>query len=249
MKKCLLFLLAFCVLAAPGLAKRKKASAEKGGTAVEAIGSPDGPAAPAVKPDELDLVLKDGQALKGAVQGYDSYFLDVKIQKGATFHVPWPEIKSVSREGRPEDWAQAFLTAEQNVVVTTTVTPLNPGQAFLASLFPGFFIHGWGHYQARDTDRFYALLGAEVFGVMVGGFGVTEASGVWGLKSSPGVAGENDNTARALAYAGAAIFAGSWLWDVCFASSAADRFNREHGLVLNVAPVKDGMLLGMNCRF
>jgi hypothetical protein len=250
MKKYLVLMMVLCVLASLGIAKSKKIKAAPNsgeGLEVEAIGSPNAPSAPAVS--ESEVTLKDGQKASGLIQGYDSYFLDLKTAKGAVFHIPWPEVEGVRRGGQAEEWSQAYLVSEKNVVVGTLMTPLSRDKAFYAAIFPGFLIHGLGHFQARDSDRFYALAGAEVFGLMVGAFGMTEMNAPVLSHSTAGVPGDNDNMARALAWGGVSVFALSWLYDVGFAASAADRFNRERGLVLNVEPVNNGVMLGMSRKF
>lgn len=252
MKKILvLFILCFAV-ASWGFAKKgaHKAVKEGGeGLKAEAIGASGEANAPAVAVEPSEVTLKDGQSVKGQIQGYDSYFLDIKSYKGATFHIPWPEVQAMSRQGTPEEWAQAYMTPEKNVAVSTIVTPISGAKAFKASLFPGILVHGWGHMQARDSDRFYALLGAEVFGLMVGTFGVTEMRGPIFFKPNNDNPGENDDTARALAWGGITVFTLSWLYDVAFASSAADRFNREHGLAMEMTPALNGVQLGMAYKF
>mgnify|MGYP002144108464 CR=1 FL=1 len=39
---------------------------------------------------------------------------------GASLHLPWPEVESVCRQGKPEEWSKACLTPAKNVAVVCT---------------------------------------------------------------------------------------------------------------------------------
>ncbi len=115
-----------------------------------------------------------------------------------------------------------------------------PKDAFVASLWPGVFVHGWGHHVAGDQESFLNLAGGELFGCIMLGFGLSEALG-------PDIKDESKSTSQSIAVAGGAIFAVTWLWDVADAGSAATRFNKEHNLTLS--PLPGGAQLALNARF
>jgi hypothetical protein len=191
------------------------------------------------------VTLKDGQASDGEVQGFDQYFLDFKAPHGKTFHIPWGEVRSLSHTTTTRSWLEDNYITGYTLPEggsATVISPLDPSKALKAALFPGFFIHGWGHREARDTDTFYSLLGAEAFGLLVGGFGVSELSG-------REVAGESNAVAQYLTYGGAGVFLLSWLWDVAFAYHSATEYNQVNGLVLQLQPLPQGYALGLGTRF
>jgi hypothetical protein len=192
------------------------------------------------------VTLKDGQAVSGQIQGYDQYFLDVKSSNGHLFHLPWAEVGAVSRtagaDGEWDNWLQATFISDTPAEVGTIVTPKDPSAAFKASLWPGVLIHGMGHREAGDTDRFYALLGAESFGLLVGAFGAAELF----ADAKPG---ETKSTAQILTWSGVGMFTLSWAWDMAFSYSAAERFNKDRGLSLAPGQALDGAVFSFYQRF
>ncbi len=123
---------------------------------------------------------------------------------------------------------------------TIRVYARDPKAAFAAALWPGFFLHGWGHHVAGDQETFLNLAGGELFGVIMLTFGLSEALG-------PDIKGESKATSQSIAIAGGAIFATTWLWDLTRAGAAATRFNRENHLSL--APREGGAQVALNTRF
>ncbi len=197
------------------------------------------------------VVLKDGQVLKGDVKGFDAYFLDVKNGLGTPFHIPWGEVRSVSHTTTANSWLEDTYITQQPAEVTVVVQPVSPGACLKAALFPGVLLHGWGLRQAHDENGFYSLAGAEVFGVIVGGFGLTELTG-------PSIQGENKDTSLGLTIGGGSIFALSWLWDLAFAAHTAEKFNHDHGLAWvppapslawRAAPSGRGGMLAFNWKY
>lgn len=177
--------------------------------------------APALHADVLTL--KDGQSATGEVASMDQYFLDFKNAQGTLFHLPWAEVRGVSHTATTRSWLEDNLITPYPAEVASRIEAASPVEAQKASLWPGLALHGWGHRAAGDTDRFYALAGAEAFGLLMGGFGIGELAG----DDKPG---ETKITAQTLAVAGVGMFVGSFLYDVVFAPRAAEQLNAAAGL-------------------
>lgn len=128
----------------------------------------------------------------------------------------------------------------ESKAATIKVYTRDPGAAFKAALWPGVLLHGWGHHVAGDQETFLNLAGGELFGVIMLGFGLSEALG-------PDIKGESKATSQSIAIGGGVIFGVTWLWDVAGASSAAKRFNKEHNLSL--LPLDGGAQLALRTRF
>jgi hypothetical protein len=84
------------------------------------------------------------------------------------------------------------------------------------------------------------MAGGELFGVIMLGFGLSEALG-------PDIKGESKATSQSIAIGGGVIFGVTWLWDVVGAGAAATRFNKEHNLSL--LPLDGGAQLALSTRF
>ncbi len=119
----------------------------------------------------------------------------------------------------------ASAALAEGEAATVTLRAMDPARARQIALWPGFLLHGAGHRYAGDNEAFYSMVGGELFGVLIGGFGVGELFG-------PEVKGEHKGTALALAVTGGSMFLGTWLWDIAFAPRAAKKFNDERGLGL-----------------
>jgi hypothetical protein len=171
----------------------------------------------------------------------DAYFLSISNRAGTRFDLPWKEVAELDSPDMGLELvglrSRLDSTPER---VTQRVEPVSGGRALRRALWPGFLVHGWGHREAGANDVFLSLVGAEVFGVVVGAFGLGELLG-------PEKAGETKDTALALSVAGASIFALTWFWDLAFAPGAAERYNKARGLVL--APRPEGPGLGLAYRF
>lgn len=178
----------------------------------------------------LSITLKDGQQLQGNLLKYDDYFLSVKNRRGTSFDLPWVEVQSVDSSALSADLPlmRGRLTSASSPV-NSLVQARDPSTALSRALWPGILLHGAGHRYAGDYDRFVSLAGAELFGVVVGGFGANEYFG-------PGKDGEHKDTALALTVGGGVIFGVTWLWDLAFSPGAARKFNEAHGLALLPAP-------------
>jgi|GEM_PF-4366163 hypothetical protein len=100
---------------------------------------------------------------------------------------------------------------------------LDPAAIQAQALWPGLALHGYGHLKAGDDDMGYSLMGAEVFGLLVGGLGVAD----W---ASPDSKSEDTLTLQAVALGGLALFVGSWAYDLIVAPRLAEGLNTEKGL-------------------
>lgn len=189
------------------------------------------------------VVLKDGQKMEGRIRGHDAFFLDIESRNGTELHLPWPEILEVA----PAEFtgASAFyrqnMTAD-NVKVTSVIEPRSPSAALGKAFWPGFFIHGYGHKEAGDTDMFLSLAGAELFGALVAGFGASKVL-------DAGVAQGDKDTAQYLVWGGGGVFILSWIWDIAGAPGAARAYNERHKVAFDVVPAQRGVMLGMSTRF
>jgi hypothetical protein len=176
------------------------------------------------------VTLKDGQALDARLLKYDAYFLSIANSRGTAFDLPWAEVAALDSEELAADLPllRGRITAEASPV-GSIIEARQPRRALAKAFWPGLLLHGSGHRYAGDQDTFVSLAGAELFGVVVGAFGVAELLG-------PGKPGEHKETAQALSIAGGSIFALTWAWDLLFAPGAARRYNEGKGLALQAAP-------------
>jgi hypothetical protein len=170
--------------------------------------------------------LKDGQVLDALLQHSDKYFLSVNNAKGTHFDIPWSEVEALDSADLGAELAPLRANIKAGPAeVSSLVEPRRGGTAFQRALWPGILLHGAGHRYAGDSDAFVSLAGGELFGVVVGGFGLSELLG-------EGKAGESKDTALALSVGGGAIFGLTWLYDLAFAPGAARKFNEAKGLSL-----------------
>lgn len=227
-----LLLILALALAAPLTAKAKKAPAHAALTPAPMPAAT--PAATAV-PAEITVTMKDGQQAHLKMLRYDSVFLSTVNAKGTALDLPWVEIAKVDGDAAGADLAlmRGHITDEPSPV-NSVMAPRDPGKAFAQALWPGILLHGSGLRYAGDQDSFVSLAGGELFGVVVGTFGLYEVLG-------PDIVGESKTTANALTIAGGTIFAVTWIWDLAMAPGAARRFNDSKGLAL--LPRQDGLQL------
>lgn len=226
-----LLLMLALVSAAPLAAKAKKAPAP----AAVAVATPAPTPAATPVPVEITVTMKDGQQAHLKMLRYDSVFLSTVNAKGTALDLPWVEIAKVDGDAAGADLAlmRGHITDEPSPV-NSVMAPRDPGKAFTQALWPGILLHGSGLRYAGDQDSFVSLAGGELFGVVVGTFGLYEVLG-------PDIAGESKTTANALTIAGGTIFAVTWIWDLALAPGAARRLNDSKGLAL--LPRQDGLQL------
>ena len=196
--------------------------------------------APALSADMVQL--KDGQKAEGKIDSFDDYILKFTPEGGKQILIPWDEVAEI---GESEiTGASALFEGKlkpDDVQVTTLLEPLDPGKAFGKALFPGLLIHGWGHRYANDNDTFYSLAGAQLFSMLL-------VAGVVGNELTQDAATTDDKSfSNYFLVGGAVIFAGTWIWYMAFAGSAAKKFNKEKGLAL--VPHPQGVMLGLRMEY
>lgn len=188
------------------------------------------PAVAAPLGTSVSVTLKDGQTAQLTLVTYDSFFLTAVNAKGTRFDIPWTEVAGVDAPGAGADLAlmRGHITPGPGPV-SSVVEPRSPGTALARAVWPGVLLHGAGLSYAGSNDAFVDLAGAEFFGVVVGAFGAY-------LEYYPNSSDSSKTVPQVLTIAGAAIFVGTWLWDLSFSYHAARSFNERKGLALEPAP-------------
>ena len=97
----------------------------------------------------------------------------------------------------------------------------SPGTVFAIAFFPGFFIHGLGHYHIGDICTGSILLIMELTSVFIASRNVGSTNGTTDN-------GEQD-LARAFKFLYLTSFFGSWAYDFIGAPIKAEKMNKEHG--------------------
>jgi hypothetical protein len=171
------------------------------------------------------ITLKDEQQFSADVKSFDKFFLVAKMADGQEISIPWKEVSSVSHTTTTESWLEeTYMTAEP-ADVNTLVVPLSPGTAFFRALNPGILVHGSGHFYARDTNMGMSLLSAEIVSLIIMGISLAELA-------TPVEQDQSYNVTKIVMYSGIVLFGGSWLYDLIFAGSAAERFNSENKFIM-----------------
>jgi hypothetical protein len=249
MKKFLILTLAAASLAQPLMAKDKKKPAKQVPVA-EATVAPTPAASSMAGPLAAPwdhVALKDGQEADGKIRGYDAYFLSFELKNATKVQIPWMEVAGVKPAEFSGDTAlmMQYLKNEPSEV-QSHIQPKSASQARMKALFPGFFLHGYGYKEAGNQDVFLSLAGAEIFGLLVGGFGAARAS-------DPSIANDTQSgeqaDAQALAWGGVSIFALSWLIDIVGSGYSADSFNAEHHLAFGLQPQGQAALATASLKF
>jgi hypothetical protein len=189
------------------------------------------------------VTLKDGQWAEGKLRGYDAFFLSFELKNAVKLQLPWIEVAEVKPAEFSGDTAlmRQYMKPD-SVEVASRIQARSPGRSVGKALWPGVFIHGAGFREAGNTDMFLSLAGAELFGIVVGGFGLARASDV-SLST-----GERD-TANSLALGGAAVFVVTWVVDLIGAAPSAKNYNAAHGLVFSFAPLPGKPAVTASLRF
>jgi hypothetical protein len=93
--------------------------------------------------------------------------------------------------------------------------------AFLLAVFPGFFVHGLGHFYAEDYTTGIVLLG---FGMLIVPGALAEAAyAVADNKDDQG----GVNAAHVAFGVGLAAFLASWIYDIAHSSVAVEKYNEK----------------------
>lgn len=112
----------------------------------------------------------------------------------------------------------------------------DPFRAFVYALVPGAVVHGAGHFYAGKTGTGLVLLGSELAGatLLLVSVGMSWEEGSQTLESFP------------VAFAGGALFFGSWIYDMIGAPLAVQRENR--GALQGKRPVLGLRSQGRRCE-
>lgn len=171
------------------------------------------------------ITLKDEQEFKADVVSFDKFFIVAKIAGGQEISIPWREVMSVSHTTTPESWLEATYITVEPAEVNTLVVPLSPEKALFRSINPGIVIHGSGFFYAKDTNMGMSLLSAEIVSVIIMAISSAEFF-------SPAQQDDTYVVTRNVFIAGAAIFGGSWLYDIIFSGGAADKYNKDNKFLM-----------------
>lgn len=127
---------------------------------------------------------------------------------------------------KPSDLSFAQLMQDSSGVDTpdsaepheeTTIRAKEPLKAFLYALVPGAVVHGAGHFYAGKTGTGAVLLGSELAGaiLMYVSIGMSWGHGSTTVEAFP------------VAFAGVALFLGSWIYDMGGAPLAVHKENQR----------------------
>jgi len=116
----------------------------------------------------------------------------------------------------------SMYVSEQNLESDVTGFPefRSESTATLLAVFPGFFIHGLGHFYAGDGKTGAILFALEVLSLPV-------IRRLPGLFIGDDYVNEQFNYKHVLLIGGVIIFLGSWTYDYIHASTAVRNHNRE----------------------
>jgi hypothetical protein len=245
MNKILMMTLLAAALAQPLLAKGKKHAAPEAAPTAQATlaPTPSAMAGPLAPPWD-HVALKDGQEADGKIRGYDAYFLSFELKNANKVQIPWIEVAAL----KPAEFSgdTALMTQylkNEPAEVQSRIQAKGGMHAFEKALWPGFAVHGYGFKEAGNNDMFLSLAGAELFGVLVGGFGFSNAN-------SDNVSDGVDRAdALALGWSGVGIFALTWIVDLAGADASANNFNERNKLSFDMKPVDHGSVVTASLRF
>ncbi len=126
----------------------------------------------------------------------------------------------------------------------------DPTKAFLVSFFPGFLIHGYGHFYAEDNLMGTALLTGEVLSLTSIGAGLLIKSDT--TTFSGGILGDSANANQVgsnMIIGGVILFAVTWVVDMAHAPTVAEEYNQEFNLQPVASLENNRMSLALACRF
>lgn len=126
----------------------------------------------------------------------------------------------------------------------------DPTKAFLLGFFPGFLIHGYGHFYAEDNLMGTMLLTGEVVSLASIGTGLILKSDT--STFSGGILGDPGNTDRVgsdMIIGGSLLFAVTWIVDMAHAPTAAEDYNDEFHLEPVASLTHHRLNFALACRF
>jgi hypothetical protein len=113
------------------------------------------------------IILKDEQKFEADVQSFDSFYLNLKLSDERMVTIPWGEVRYIKHTTTASSWLEEEYMNNEDVKVKTKVTPLDPEVALHKALFPGFIVHGSGHFYAQDQNRGLSLMSLEIVSLVI----------------------------------------------------------------------------------
>jgi hypothetical protein len=106
----------------------------------------------------------------------------------------------------------------------------NPYTTLLISFVPGLALHGAGHYYIGEKNTAYLLLGVEALSILTYTLALAAGSG----NPEGGVSDQTKERSEVVMGIGAAVFVGTWLYDVVGAQVTLSHKRRQYGCSLEV---------------
>ncbi len=178
-----------------------------------------------------EITLKDNQHFQAQVKSFDSYYLVVELPNRKSVSIPWNEVRLVRHTTTESNWLEETYMTQEDAEVTTLVTELNRDEALMKSLFPGFLVHGSGHFYGKDQNTGMSLLSAQILSIVMMAISLNEIISPVELET------DSANVSKVIFYTGVTIFGVSWLWDIIFAPVSVDKYNSSHFFLMNEAAV------------
>lgn len=125
-----------------------------------------------------------------------------------------------------------------NSVSLSSYKKKSPGAAFAIGFFPGFFIHGLGHYYIGNKGTGSLLLIMELSSVLIASRDVGTTNGT--------IDNGELALARAFRFLYLTLFFGSWFYDFIGAPLKAEKLNKEHGYSIFIYPKIDSDYVSLN---
>ncbi len=172
------------------------------------------------------ITLKDDQQFSAEVTGFDSYYLTVVLENKKVVNIPWREVRFVKHTTTASSWLESTYINNEEADVSTLVSPISEDKAFWNAVFPGFIIHGSGHFYAKNQNMGMSLMSAEIVSLAIMAVSVNEVL-------APVAPDESNTVSTAVFFTGLTMFTVSWVWDMIFARATAADYNASHEFLLN----------------
>lgn len=171
------------------------------------------------------IMLKDSQEFAADVVSFDEFYLVVKLAEGQELSIPWIEVAGIKHTTTEPNWLEEIHITPEDTDVATLVVPLSKDVAFQKALFPGFAMHGAGHFYAKDKNTGMSVLSAEILSLILMGLSVAEII-------QPEAGSQASFVSQIVFFTGLTVFGGSWLYDVIFCGGSVDKFNSENNFLI-----------------
>ena len=175
------------------------------------------------------ITLKDDQQFSAEVTTFDSYYITVVLENKKTVNIPWREVRFVKHTTTASSWLENTYISNEEAEVTTLVSPISQDKAFWNAVFPGFIIHGSGHFYAKNQNMGMSLMSAEIVSLAIMAVSVNEVL-------APVAPDESNSVSTAVFFTGLTMFTVSWVWDMIFAGPTAAQYNASHEFLMDNAP-------------